>query len=141
VARNLVNLSALGWLVLPLALGFVVFGSSSCIQIGPDPSEGGADAGAGDTLTHTLGDQCSAIAQEYCERTDDCALQEDVQYCESQGTANCCGSHCTDTSTIDESAIAGCVTDLRNADCDTIAAILGGNQDSLPSRCQKVFGD
>jgi len=140
VARNVVNLSALGWLVLPLALGVVVFGSSSCIQIGDDSSNGGAADGA-DTTTHTLGDQCAAIAQEYCERTDDCALQEDVQYCETQGTASCCGSHCTDTSTVDESAIAGCVTDLRSADCDTIAAILGGNQDSLPSRCQKVFGD
>ena len=134
------NFSALGWLVLPLALGFVLFGSSSCIQIGPDSNDGGAADGA-DTTTHTLGDQCSAIAQEYCERTDDCALQEDVQYCESQGTANCCGSHCGDTSTIDESAIAGCVADLRNADCDTIAAILGGNSDSLPVRCKNVFGD
>jgi hypothetical protein len=141
VARNVVTLSALSWLALPLALGFVVFGSSSCIQIGPDSNDGGADGSGADTTTHTLGEQCSAIAQEYCERTDDCALQEDVQYCESQGTANCCGSHCTDTSTIDENAIAGCVADLRSADCDTIAAILGGNQDALPSRCQKVFGD
>jgi hypothetical protein len=136
-----VNLSRSSWLVVPLALGFVVFGSSSCIQIGPDADDGGADGSDDGTTTHTLGEQCSAIAQEYCVRTDDCALQEDVQYCVSQGTASCCGSHCNDTSSVAESAIAGCVADLRNAGCDTIAAILGGNQDALPGRCQKVFGD
>lgn len=141
MARNVVKLSALSWLLLPLAIGFVVFGSSSCIQIGPDSSDGGADAGTGDTTTHTLGDQCAAIVQEYCGRTDDCALEEDVQSCEDTDTANCCGSHCNDTSNVDETVIAGCVSDLKSADCDTIGAILGGDTGAWPGRCANVFGD
>lgn len=141
MARNVVNLSKWSLLLLPVAVGVLVFGSSSCIQIGPSDDDSGGTADGADTTVHTLGDQCAAIATEYCARTDDCGLEEDVQYCQTQGAANCCGSHCSDTSSIDETAIAGCVADLKGADCDTIAAILGGDSGSLPARCQNVFGD
>jgi len=134
-----VKLSHFGTLFIPLALGYCVFGSSSCIQIGPDSSDGGTDSGA--ATTHTLGDQCAAIATEYCSRTDDCELEQDPQSCQDEAVSSCCGSHCNDTSSIDETAVETCVDDLRSADCDTISAILGGDSTSLPASCQNVFGN
>lgn len=143
MARNVVKLSHFGWLFLPLAVGFCVFGSSSCIQIGPS-GDAGADAGADDTTTHTLGDQCTSIATEFCARASnpaDCDQEEDDQACQDSWVSGCCGSHCNDTSSISEDAIGACVADLRSTDCSNIAAILGGDPDALPTSCQNVFGD
>jgi hypothetical protein len=94
----------------------------------------GTDAGASDAAveaaTQTVGDQCTAIATEFCSQLPRCNIGGSVADCIASYTPQCCaGSVCNGTSKSPPSAIDGCKTSIDQADCNAIV------NSQLPPAC------
>ena len=135
MARRLVTHLRWSWFVVPVGICLGTLGSSSCIQIGPDASDGGSGQDAGEPTNSTVEAQCTRIVTEYCARTNECYGQ-DPSLCVDPGIDECCGRICAKPATSSESSIDTCIADLKALDCETVDAIT--DQTDLPASCQDV---
>jgi hypothetical protein len=125
----MVNPSRFYWLLLPLGLAFGVFGGTSCIQIGPDADDAGADAGS--TAPVTVEAQCTTMMTEFCARAEYC-YGADPNACLPPNLNVCCNHDCGVTATSTAAAVNQCVSDLEAASCDDI------DVGTMPASCLVV---
>jgi len=106
-------------------------GVSGCI-IGDAGGDDGS-AAAGDGGGQSVGDQCTAIATEWCTQAiNRCAMAGfTLNDCVQNDLTMCCtGSVCSETSKSPASSIDTCKTAIDQVDCNYIA------NSTLPSECQ-----
>lgn len=92
--------------------------AASCVSCAP--ANTGADGGAAGS--QTVGDQCSAIAQAFCEHAiNDCLVLLSLGDCTSNEMAMCCvGSACNAISNASPAALDACTSAIPTEDCNSV---------------------
>ena len=104
---------------------------------GYDAGPEAAESDSTSSGTQTIGTQCTAIVNEFCEQAvSRCALQGFTESdCVSSDMSQCCspGDTCNQNSTASPSAVDQCKSDIDSEDCNYVA------NSTLPDSCQSLL--
>jgi hypothetical protein len=84
-----------------------------------------SDAGTGDAGPQTVGDQCSAIASAFCNRSiSGCGFADTLSDCiANEGPTCCTGSACNAISKSSQSALDACDSAIAFEDCNSVVTV------------------
>jgi hypothetical protein len=103
--------------------------ASAACTIGPATDSGG---GGSSTTNPSLGDQCTELLSDFCQKVASCAFGGTLQDCIDSYMAECCtGSACTVTSTVSEATASECEQEIAAEDCSITVEMASGN----PASC------
>jgi hypothetical protein len=99
--------------------------AAAACTITPASDDGGVGGGATCAATRTLGDQCTDLLTELCQKEASCAISVGtLKDCIDGEMPSCCsGSACNAISTTNECMVGTCKQSIDAADCSVIVGV------------------